>query len=378
VTNELRFDEQVAVITGAGGGLGKQYALLLASRGARVAVNDTGGSVTGGGSNTEAAHAAAEEIRQRGGQAVADTHSVTSPEGGKAIIDAALRAWGRVDIVINNAGIVGDAPFEDMTAERLEPLLDVHVRGAFNVTRPAWTVMRERRYGRILNTCSAAGILGAERMSNYGAAKTGLIGFTRVLAAEGIDHNIKVNAIAPIAHTRMLAHSVDGATGQQAVEYDEAAQAVLDNLVGQYLQRLDPALVAPVAAFLVHRECRVSGEIYTVGAGHVARFFIGRTRGFYRPGLTVEDVRDHLDEIRDEAGYTVPRGPADEMTELFATTAPPNVDLLAQNPMISPNMSTLDPAEGQQLNAVPTPSGGGTDRRQPNGWMPAAANRTAD
>jgi NAD(P)-dependent dehydrogenase (short-subunit alcohol dehydrogenase family) len=306
------------VITGAGGGLGKQYALLLAARGARVVVNDTGGSVTGGGSNTEAAHAAAEEIRQRGGQAVADTHSVTSPEGGKAIIDAALRAWGRVDIVINNAGIVGDTPFEDMTAERLEPLLDVHVSGAFNVTRPAWTVMRERRYGRILNTCSAAGILGAERMSNYGTAKTGLIGFTRVLAAEGADHNFKVNAIAPIAYTRMLAHSVDGATGQQAVENEAAAQAVLDNLVGQYLQRLDPALVAPVAAFLVHQECPVSGEIYTVGAGHVARSFIGRTRGFYRPGLTVEDVRDHLDEIRDEAGYTVPGGPADEMTELFA------------------------------------------------------------
>jgi short chain dehydrogenase len=206
------------------------------------------------------------------------------------------------------------------------------VRGAFNVTRPAWTVMRERRYGRILNTCSAAGILGAERMSNYGTAKTGLIGFTRVLAAEGADHNFKVNAIAPIAYTRMLAHSVDGATGQQAVENEAAAQAVLDNLVGQYLQRLDPALVAPVAAFLVHQECPVSGEIYTVGAGHVARFFIGRTRGFYRPGLTVEDVRDHLDEIRDEAGYTVPRGPADEMTELFAMTTPPNVELLGRNP----------------------------------------------
>jgi NAD(P)-dependent dehydrogenase (short-subunit alcohol dehydrogenase family) len=315
VTNELRFDDQVAVITGAGGGLGRQYALLLAERGVRIVVNDTGGSVTGDGCNLEAAHAAADEIRRRGGQAIADTNSVTTPEGGKAVIDTALRAWGRVDIVINNAGIVGDAPFEDMTAERLEPLLDVHLKGAFFVTRPAWTVMREQRYGRILNTCSAAGILGAERMSNYGAAKTGLIGLTRVLAAEGADHNIKANAIAPIAYTRMLAHSVDGA-GQSA---DEAARAVLDDLVGQYLQKLDPALVAPVAAFLVHRECPVSGEIYTVGAGHVARFFVGRTQGFYRRGLSVEDVRDHLDEIRDEAGYTVPRGPADEMTELFAT-----------------------------------------------------------
>ena len=315
MTNELRFDGQVALITGAGGGLGKQYALLLAARGARIVVNDTGGSVAGDGSNIEAAHAAAEEIRRQGGQAVADTHSVTSPEGGQAIVDSALRAWGRVDVVINNAGIVGDAPFEEMTADRLNPLIDVHLKGAFYATRPAWTVMREQRYGRILNTCSAAGILGAERMSNYGAAKTGLIGFTRVLAAEGAERNIKVNAIAPIAYTRMLAHSVDGA-GQPD---DEAARAVLDDLVGQYLQKLDPALVAPVAAFLMHRECPVSGEIYTVGAGHVARFFIGRTKGFYRPGLSVEDVRDHLHEIRDEAGYTVPGGPADEMTELFAT-----------------------------------------------------------
>jgi NAD(P)-dependent dehydrogenase (short-subunit alcohol dehydrogenase family) len=319
VTNELRFDDQVAVITGAGGGLGKQYALLLAARGARIVVNDIGGSVTGHGANSQAADATAAEIRERGGEAVSDSHSVTSPEGGKAIIDAALGAWGRVDIVINNAGIVGDAPFADMTPDRIEPLLDVHLKGAFYVTRPAWQVMREQRYGRVLNTCSAAGILGAERMSNYGAAKTGLIGFTRVLAAEGAQHNIKVNAIAPIAYTRMLAHSVEDATGQQAVENNASAQAVLDDLVGQYLQKLDPALVAPVVAFLTHQDCPVSGEIYTVGAGHVARFFIGRTKGFYSSALSIEDVRDHLEEIRDETGYTVPGGPADEMGELFAT-----------------------------------------------------------
>jgi hypothetical protein len=160
-------------------------------------------------------------------------------------------------------------------------------------------------------------------MSNYGAAKTGLIGLTRVLAAEGAGHNIKVNAVAPIAYTRMLAHSVDSAgpqddTSSQAVPDDATARAVLNDLVGQYLRRLDPALVAPVAAFLTHRDCPVSGEIYTVGAGHVGRFFIGRTKGFYSPTLTVEQVRDHLDEIRDETGYTVPGGPADEMSELFA------------------------------------------------------------
>jgi NAD(P)-dependent dehydrogenase (short-subunit alcohol dehydrogenase family) len=313
-STNLRFDEQVAVITGAGGGLGKQYALLLASRGARIVVNDTGGSVTGDGSNTKAADAAAAEIRALGGEAVADSHSVTSPEGGEAIIDTALRAWGRVDILINNAGIVGDAPFEEMTADRFEPLLDVHLRGAFHVTRPAWKLMRDKGYGRILNTCSAAGILGSPGMTNYGSAKTGLIGLTRVLAAEAASENIKINAIAPIAYTRMLTHSLEGA-GQQD---DPAAQAVLDDLVSQYLQKLDPVLVAPVAAFLTHRDCPVSGEIYTVGAGHVSRFFIGRTKGFYSPALSIEDVRDHLDTIRDEAGYTVPGGTADEMTELFA------------------------------------------------------------
>lgn len=311
----MRFDDQVAVITGAGGGLGEQYALLLASRGARVVVNDVGGSVTGVGQDATPAHSVAAAIRDQGGQAVADAHSVTSPEGGQAIIDTALDNWGRVDIVVNNAGVVSDAPFDDMTADKFEPLLDVHLRGAFHVTRPAWKVMRRQRYGRVLNTCSAAGILGAQNMSNYGSAKTGLIGLTRVLAAEGADDNIKVNAIAPIAFTRMLTHSIAGAGRQD----DPAAQSVLDDLVDQYIRKLDPALVAPVVAFLTHPDCPVSGEIYTVGAGHVARFFIGRTKGFHSPTLSVEDVRDHLTEIRDESGYTVPNGPADEMSELFAT-----------------------------------------------------------
>ena len=277
---EMRFDGQVAVITGAGRGLGRAHALLLASRGARVVVNDLGGSVTGDGADADAATAVADEITALGGEAVADTHSVTSAVGGQAIVDAALRAWGRVDIVINNAGIVSDAPFGDMTADRLEPLLDVHLKGAFYVTRPAWKLMRENGYGRILNTCSAAGILGNENMSNYGSAKTGLIGMTRVLAAEGAAHNIKVNAVAPIALTRMLTHSIDSA----GIQDDASAKAVLEDLMNTYLKKLDPALVAPVVAFLTHRDCPVSGEIYTVGAG-----------------------------------YTVPGGTADEMSELFST-----------------------------------------------------------
>ena len=315
----MRFDGQVAVITGAGRGLGKEYALLLAARGARVVVNDLGGSVTGDGSGADAASAVVQEIQRAGGEAVADSNNVATSDGGQAIIDSALDAWGRIDILVNNAGIVRDSLFDDMTDERLSPLVDVHLKGAFFVTRPAWRVMRERGYGRIINTCSAAGILGAERMSNYGSAKTGLIGLTRVLAAEGAEAGIKVNAIAPIAATRMLDQSMSSV----AELSDPEALAAAEEVMRPFLDRLDPALVAPVVAFLAHGDCPVSGEIFTVGAGHVARFFIGRTKGYYNPALSVEDVRTHLDEIRDQTDYTVPAGPADEMAELFSAIMTP-------------------------------------------------------
>jgi NAD(P)-dependent dehydrogenase (short-subunit alcohol dehydrogenase family) len=307
---QMRFDEQVAVITGAGRGLGRQYAALLASRGARVVVNDLGGSVTGDGSGSHPAAVTTQEINDQGGEAIADTHSVATPEGGQAIIDTALDAWGRVDIVINNAGTVNDSLFEDMTDDRLSPLLDVHLKGAFFVTRPAWKAMRERGYGRVINTCSAAGVLGAERMANYGSAKSGLIGLTRILAAESAGLDIKVNAIAPIAATRMLDYSLGGLS-------DPAAAAAAEEVMRPFLDRLEPALAAPLVAFLAHHDCPVSGEIYTVGAGHVAQFFIGRTKGYYNPNLSVEDVRTHLGEIRDRTDYTVPSGPADEMGELY-------------------------------------------------------------
>ena len=315
MTDNLRFDDRVAVVTGAGRGLGRAYALLLASRGARIVVNDIGGSVTGEGSGDDAARSTVQEIQERGGEAIADSNDVAIPEGGQAIVDAALDAWKRVDIVINNAGIVRDSPFDEMTMERVQPLLDVHLKGAFHVTLPAWKAMREQKYGRIVNTTSAAGVLGAENMSNYGAAKAGLIGLTRVLAAEGADLGIKVNAVAPIAATRMLADAISSA-GQRD---DPAEQAILDDLVDQYVQKLDPALVAPMVAFLAHQDCPVSGEIYTVGAGHVARFFIGRTKGFYDPALSIENVREHLEEIRDHSEFTVPGGLRDEMAELFGT-----------------------------------------------------------
>ncbi|MGI3200620.1 SDR family NAD(P)-dependent oxidoreductase [Streptomyces sp. GLT-R25] len=324
---DLGFDGRVAVVTGAGGGLGREYALLLASRGARVVVNDTGGSTTGEGTDQGPAESVAREIRDEGGEALADTNSVATPEGGQAVVRTALDAYGRLDVVVNNAGILRDAPFHDMTADLLDPVLDVHLRGAFFVTRPAWDVMRERGYGRVVNTISAAGVLGTAGKSNYGAAKTGLIGLTRVLAAEGAMHGIKVNAVAPIALTRMLTQSLTktGATRTEATKIsaerkaDPTAQAMTVERMRSFVDRLDPALVAPVVAYLVHEDCPVSGEMYTVGAGHVSRFFIGRTNGYFNRALSMEDVRDHFAEIRDETGYTVPRDPADETGQLFRT-----------------------------------------------------------
>jgi NAD(P)-dependent dehydrogenase (short-subunit alcohol dehydrogenase family) len=296
---DLGFDGKVAIVTGAGGGLGKQHALLLASRGARVVVNDIGGSVSGEGSDKGPADAVVDEIRSQAGEAVSDNHSVSTPEGGEAIVQAAIDAFGRVDIVVNNAGILRDKTFQNMTPELLEPVLDVHLKGAFYVTRPAWVRMREQRYGRVVNTSSNAGILGNFGQTNYGAAKMGLVGLTRVLAAEGARYNIKVNAIAPLARTRMT-----------------------EDVLGEAVARLEPELVSPVVAWLVHEDVPVTGEIYSVGGGRVARFFIGMTAGYYNPKLTVEDVRDHFEQIRDEAGYQVPASLPDELRVVLQTIQP--------------------------------------------------------
>ena len=292
--SDLSFENRVAVITGAGGGLGRQHALLLASRGAHVVVNDLGGSVDGSGGDEGPAATTAKEINDLGGVAVHDGNSVSTAAGGEAIIKTAVDAFGKVDIVINNAGILRDKTFHNMTEELVNPVLDVHLKGAFNVTRPAWLIMREQGYGRIVNTSSNSGILGNFGQSNYGAAKMGLVGFSRVLAAEGAKYNIKANTIAPVARTRMT-----------------------EDILGAMADKLDPSLVSPVVAFLVHESCPVTGEIYSAAGGRVARFFIGMTEGYYNPALTLEDVRDQFDKIRDESGYSVPAGPSDEFRALM-------------------------------------------------------------
>ena len=293
MTEALGFDGKVAVITGAGGGLGRQHALLMASRGALVVVNDLGGSVDGSGSDKGAAAKVVDEIVALGGEAVADTNSVASAEGGEAIVQTALDAFGTVDIVINNAGILRDKAFHNMDESLVDPVFDVHLKGAFNVTGPAFRVMREKGYGRIITTSSAAGIFGNFGQANYGAAKMGLVGFTRVLAVEGARFNIAANAIAPIALTRMT-----------------------EDLLGDLGQKLQPDYVAPLVTFLAHESCDATGRVFSVGGGRVAEIFIGECQGFTDADLSPESVRDNWSTICDRDGYAVPAQIAEE-TKMF-------------------------------------------------------------
>ena len=293
-TADLGYDGKVAIITGAGGGLGRQHALLMAARGALVVVNDLGGALDGSGSDKGAAQKVVDEIISLGGEAVADTNSVSTPEGGEAIVAGAVKAFGRVDIVINNAGILRDKSFHNMDPSLMNPVFDVHLKGAFHVTQPAFVLMREQGYGRIVSTSSAAGIFGNFGQTNYGAAKMGLVGFTRVLAVEGAKYNIKANAIAPLALTRMTESLFSGAMAE----------------------KLQPGLISPIVAYLAHDECPVSGEVYSVGGGRVARVFIAETEGYHNPNLTMEDVRDNFTQIRNEEGYKVPANIGEE-TSMF-------------------------------------------------------------
>ena len=291
---DLGFDGKVAIITGAGGGLGRSHALDLAKRGALVVVNDLGGSADGTGHSETAAQKVVDEIKAAGGEAVANYDSVATPEGGQSIVQTAIDTFGRVDIIINNAGILRDTSFKNMTPDQLNPVLDVHLRGAFYVTQPAWQLMRDQGYGRIINTSSAAGIFGNFGQGNYGAAKMGLVGLTRVLAVEGAKNNIKVNAIAPVAKTRMT-----------------------EELFGDAMDKLAPEFVTPIVTYLAHEDCPVTGEVYSVGGGRVARIFVGVTPGYYDEALSAESVRDNFEAIRKEDGYEVPTNLNEEMMLAF-------------------------------------------------------------
>ncbi|HEX4015241.1 MAG TPA: SDR family NAD(P)-dependent oxidoreductase [Frankiaceae bacterium] len=269
-------------MTGAGRGIGRAHALLLASRGAGVVVNDLGGSMAGVGADAGPAADVAAEIVAAGGAAVADGSDVASVEGAEALIGAALSQFGRLDILINNAGIIRWAGLPEADADNLAQHVSVHLGGSFNTARAAWPHLVEQGYGRIVMTTSS-GVFGLPTNVSYAAAKCGVIGLTRSLAISGAKKGIKVNALAPAAMTRMA--------GPPTGEPDPL---------------MAPELVAPMAALLAHESCPVTGEIYAAGAGRFARLFIGSTPGYVAAGATIEDLAEHWSAINDEAGYTVP------------------------------------------------------------------------
>ncbi len=302
MTSQLRFDDRVAVITGGGRGLGREYALLLASRGARIVVNDPGGSVTGDGLDEGPAHDVAREIIAAGGQAVASTESVATPDGGKAIIDAAIANFGRIDILIHNAGIVRRGSLKELSYQDFESVLDVHLRGAFHVVRPAFPLMCAAGYGRIVLTSSIGGLYGNHSVANYASAKAGLVGLTNVAALEGAAEGVTCNAIIPGAVTRM-------AEGLDTSAYPP----------------MGSDLVAPAVGWLAHESCSVSGELFVAIAGRVARAFIAETPGVYQPSWSIEDVATNIDAIRDDTAplvfAPVPDGHTDHIRFSFGMAA---------------------------------------------------------
>lgn len=299
---ELRFDDRVAVITGAGRGLGRAYALLLASKGAKVVVNDPGGSLQGAGSDTSPAQDAVREVEAAGGEAVVSTASVATAEGGKAIVQTALDHYGRLDILIHNAGNVRGASLRDMTQADFDAVLDVHLRGAFHVVRPAFPVMCDAGYGRIVLTSSIGGLYGNHRQVNYGVSKAGLIGLSNVAALEGAEHDVKCNVIVPAAVTRM-------AEGIDTSGYPP----------------MTSEMVAPVVGWLAHESCSITGEMLVSIAGRVAQAFIGESVGVYRPEWTVEQVGEQIDAIRNKNSPwilpVVPSGHIDHIRRSFEMAA---------------------------------------------------------
>jgi NAD(P)-dependent dehydrogenase (short-subunit alcohol dehydrogenase family) len=280
---DIRFDNKAAIVTGAGIGLGRSYALLLASRGGRVVVNDMGGSVDGSGHSEAPAQKVVDEIRAQGGEAVADYNDISSIQGAGNVVKACCDAYGTVDILINSAGILRDKSFAKMEMADFEKVISVHLLGTVYMTKAVYPIMMEKSYGRIVNTTSAAGLYGNFGQSNYGAAKMGIVGFMNALKQEGAKHNILVNTVAPIAATRM---------GEGV--YPEAV-----------LSALKPELVAAMVAYLSSEECSLSGEIISAGGGYYAKVQVVESKGVrFKPNdsVTPELIAGRLPDITDMEG----------------------------------------------------------------------------
>ncbi len=300
MVEELRFDGEVAIVTGAGNGLGRGYALELATRGAAVVCNDV---------DEAASIRTVDEVTSNGGRAVAETSSVASADGGAAIVQTAIDTFGSVEIVVNNAGQLRPAPFEDMTAASFEEVIATHLLGAFYVTQPAFRFMKEAGYGRILFTSSSSGIYGSPWAANYASAKTGMLGLCNVVSLEGAAHGIRSNVVMPQA--------LDTAIGSERVQPypDEYLQEML-HAFKPFARHTTVDNVTPLVVCLAHRSCDFTQQIYSVGCGHVGRVFVGVAPGWFAPDLTLprsEEVIDHLAEASDLTGFAIMQSATEEL-----------------------------------------------------------------
>ena len=287
----INFENKTVVVTGAGNGLGKAYALEFANRGANVVVNDIGGSVTGDGSENTPADVVVEEINSSGGSAVANYDSVATKQGGESIIESALSNFGSVDAVVNNAGILRDKSFAKMEEDDLNAIIDVHLKGTFFVCQPAFIQMKEQGYGRFVNVSSPSGLFGNFGQLNYGAAKMGIVGLTNVLAIEGAKYNIKANVIAPNAATRMT---------ETLFGEDMSKLLTVDN-------------ITPLVVYLASEQCEITHEIFSAGGGRFARIGISTDVGYFNATAKAEDIFANIDEIRDLSNSIYPTSLADEL-----------------------------------------------------------------
>jgi len=295
----IRFDNRVAIVTGAGNGLGRAHALLLASRGARVVVNDPGGAVDGKGGDHAAADKVVAEIKAAGGQAVPNYDSVSDPKTAANIVKTAVDSFGTIDIVVNNAGVLRDKTFHNMTVEDFDFVVKVHFLGTAYVTHAAWPILRAKAYGRVVVTSSNSGIYGNFGQANYGGAKLAVVGFMNALRLEGQKYNVLVNALAPVAGTRMTESL----------------------MTPEMLARLDPAFVSPMVAYLCSEQCQRTGDIWSAGAGYFARIEYREAPGVRIEGRapTVEDVADNIDKIADLSTSKVFRTSSEEVAAVVGS-----------------------------------------------------------
>jgi len=310
---DIRFDGRVAIITGAGNGLGRDYALELARRGARVVVNDLGGSGSGQGASRNAADLVVEQICDEGGQAVADYNSVATRAGGAGIVQTALDAFGKLDICINNAGFLRNNRFEDLNDAEIDAIIDVHLKGAFYVAQPAYRAMRRNGYGRFLFTGSASAMFGHAWQANYAAAKGGLMGLSHVVAIEGSAYGITSNLLLPTAQSRLAEEMNDG-----FMEIPAFAEAVAKADYAASADRVTVPFNTPLAVYLVSEACTATHGLYSANSGRYARVRICAADGWVAPmGATppkVEDIAAHFDEIGDPGHYHEPMTVYDEFT----------------------------------------------------------------